>query len=116
VTVKPFSWSICELFVRTFWALSARDTDITDLVERAGRKGLPAVVAGPLMGKTFLLTHVAWLLSEDGYLVGFMELAELVLKISSSFPRKNLFLVRTAEQKHLFQFHFAIRNFDRKDW
>jgi signal transduction histidine kinase len=40
----------------------------------------------------------------------------LPLRISSSYPRKSLALVQTAEQKHLFQFRFAVRSFDRKDW
>ncbi len=36
-------------------------------------KGLTAVVGRPQMGKSWLLTHIAWQLSESNYLVGYQE-------------------------------------------
>jgi hypothetical protein len=54
--------------------LFGRQPDVHHLSHRATRPGLTAVVARPLMGKTWTLTEVARRLLEDGrYLVGYHE-------------------------------------------
>ena len=54
--------------------LFGREPDVHRLIDRAGRPGLTAVVARPLMGKTWTLTEVARRLLEEGrYLVGYHE-------------------------------------------
>jgi hypothetical protein len=44
--------------------LFGRHQDIDHLIRRVKLKGLTAVVGRPQMGKTWLLTHAAWQLSE----------------------------------------------------
>jgi hypothetical protein len=53
--------------------LFGRHQDIDHLIRRTKLKGLTAVVSRPQMGKTWLLTHVAWQLSENNCLVGYEE-------------------------------------------
>lgn len=54
--------------------LFGREAHVQYLCDRAGKPGLTAVVARPLMGKTWTLTEVARRLSTSGqYLVGYHE-------------------------------------------
>lgn len=53
--------------------LFGREDDVCHLVSRASHPGVTAVVAGPLMGKTWTLTEVARRLTEGHYLVGYHE-------------------------------------------
>ena len=51
-----------------------REKDVHRLTDRARKRGVTAVVAGPLMGKTWVLTEVARRLCEEGkFLVGYHE-------------------------------------------
>lgn len=55
-------------------SLFGREPDVHHLVDRAAHPGLTAVVARPLMGKTWTLTEVARRLrEEDRHLVGYHE-------------------------------------------
>ncbi|MBI3775464.1 MAG: hypothetical protein HY273_07915, partial [Gammaproteobacteria bacterium] len=61
-------------FVNRSDQLFGREVDIRRLCDRALQQGLTAIVARPLMGKTWMLTELARLLSEDGqYLIGYHE-------------------------------------------
>lgn len=54
--------------------LFGREADVRYLFDRAGKPGLTAVVARPLMGKTWTLTEVARRLNaSEQYLVGYHE-------------------------------------------
>ena len=53
--------------------LFGRAAHIRQLLDRVSKPGLTAVVARPLMGKTWTLTEVARQWSEQGDLVGYHE-------------------------------------------
>jgi hypothetical protein len=50
--------------------LFGREKNVHRLTDRARKRGVTALVAGPLMGKTWVLTEVARRLCEEGYISG----------------------------------------------
>jgi AAA+ ATPase superfamily predicted ATPase len=67
------SKSLFSLLVDRRLSMFGRAPDIQNLIAKAKGKGLTIVYGRPKMGKTWLLTQVAWQLSESDYLVGYQE-------------------------------------------
>lgn len=72
--IPPWNGMMIDAFPDRCERLFGREADVHRLTDRASRPGLTAVVARPLMGKTWALTEVARRLFEEGrYLVGYHE-------------------------------------------
>ena len=82
--IEPFPDRSDQLF--------GRAADIRRLVDRASRPGLTALVARPLMGKSWTLTEVARQLQDQGELVGYHEskggeVSHLLYAVSNLYAR-----------------------------